>query len=335
MKYFLLITFIFISNGFCTEDGYTTLFNAKDLSGWIKDEHAKDYGWKVEDGCLVSASKYNLYTEKEYMDYSIKFAFLLAPAANNGLGLRVPLSGDPRLGGRRAFDVCYNSFEVQILDDSSPKYQRLQAYQFHGAVYGVVPAQKGHLKAVGEWNEQEVIYKNSQLKIILNGVEILNEDIADFSDTHGKARGRAFAKGHFCFAAHGRGIKIKDVRIKELKNDYALPTDISAATKGFTKLELSKGQSIKDYKNFEMYAAYKGKGRGSVSIRNTPQFEIEAKNKSQLLYIRCIDERYTVFQNGALIHNGVLLKGKARTGKISLPLAFKWQSLFIKKLGKQ
>jgi hypothetical protein len=173
------------------------------------------------------------------------------------------------------------------------------------------------------------------LTIILNGVEILNEDIADFGNSHGKAKGRAYAKGHFCFAGHGGGIKIKNVRIKELKNDYALPVDMTKATEGFSKLELSKGQSIKDYKNFEMYAAFKGEGTGSVALRSSPQLEIQGSSKTQILYIRCIDERYSVFQNDQLIQNGTLLQGKAKIGKISLPLAFEWEKLFIKELGKK
>jgi hypothetical protein len=111
MKLFVIFIALLLSVSLSAEEGYKTLFDGKSLSGWIKDEHTKDYGWKVQGCCLISASKNNLYTAKEYMDYSVKFTLSLSSAAHNGLGLRVPLSGDPRLGARRAFDVCCSFFQ--------------------------------------------------------------------------------------------------------------------------------------------------------------------------------------------------------------------------------
>ena len=84
----------------------------------------------------------NLYTEKEYADFIYRFEFQLTPGANNGLGIRAPLTGD----------AAYVGMELQILDNTAPIYANLHEYQYHGSVYGVIPAKKGFLKPVGEWN---------------------------------------------------------------------------------------------------------------------------------------------------------------------------------------
>ena len=61
---------------------------------------------------------------------------MLTPGANNGLGIRTPLEGDAAYGG----------MELQILDNEAPIYKDLEIYQYHGSVYGVIPAKRGFLK---------------------------------------------------------------------------------------------------------------------------------------------------------------------------------------------
>jgi len=77
-----------------TGEGFTSLFNGINLHGWVGDTVA--YG--VENGLIVTipskGSIGNLYTKNEYSDFIIRFEFQLTPAANNGLGIRAPLTGD-------------------------------------------------------------------------------------------------------------------------------------------------------------------------------------------------------------------------------------------------
>jgi hypothetical protein len=84
----------------------------------------------------------NLYTKDEYSDFIFRFEFQLTPGANNGLGIRTPLEGD----------AAYVGMELQILDNEADVYKNLQKYQYHGSVYGVIPAKRGYLKPTGEWN---------------------------------------------------------------------------------------------------------------------------------------------------------------------------------------
>ncbi|MDX5337484.1 MAG: DUF1080 domain-containing protein, partial [Cyclobacteriaceae bacterium] len=153
----------------------------------------------------------NLFTEKEYGDFILRFEFRLTPGANNGLGIHAPLEGD----------AAYVGKELQILDNTAEKYAGLKEYQFHGSVYGVIPAKRGFLKPVGEWNTQEVIVEHPKIKVILNGETILEGDYLEASK-NGTLDGRDHpglqrSSGHIGFLGHGDVVHFRNIRIKELK----------------------------------------------------------------------------------------------------------------------
>lgn len=191
-------------------DGFVSLFNGKNLDGWQGNK--TDYF--AENNELTVNPKMgghgNLFTEKEYADFNFRFDFQLTPGANNGLGIRAPLEGD----------AAYAGMELQILDNTAPIYANLAEYQYHGSVYGVIPAKRGFLNPVGEWNSQEVIVKGTKIKITLNGEVILDGDIAEAS-RNGTLDGKNHpgldrAKGYIGFLGHGSELKFRNIRIKEL-----------------------------------------------------------------------------------------------------------------------
>jgi hypothetical protein len=198
------------------EEGYTSLFNGKDLTGWQygkkgNGENKSGDGYKVEDGVIFCTVKDggNLYTEKEYGDFSFKFDFKLTANANNGIGIRAPLEGDS----------AYVGMEIQVLDDSGSSYQKLQPYQYHGSIYDLFPCKRGHQKPVGEWNEEEIVAKGRQIKVILNGTTIVDANLDDMKDEAKikKHPGMNRAKGHIGFLGHGARVEFRNLRIKELQ----------------------------------------------------------------------------------------------------------------------
>ncbi len=191
-------------------EGFAALFNGRDLSGWVGNKT----GYRVDNGAVVfqpgPSNSGNLYTEKEYGDFQLRFEFQLTPGANNGLGIRTPLEGD----------AAYVGMELQILDDSSPVYANLQPYQYHGSVYGVIAAERGHLKPVGEWNEQEVTVRGSRIRVVLNGNVIVDGDVLEASrnGTLDKQEhpGLRRAAGHIGFLSHDTVVRFRNIRIKNL-----------------------------------------------------------------------------------------------------------------------
>jgi hypothetical protein len=192
------------------EDGFASIFNGESLEGWVGDTD----GYTVEDGSLVCIKEKggNVFTEKEYANFVLRFEFKLEPGANNGLGIRAPTDQG---------DVAYSGMELQILDDGHEIYKGIEPYQAHGSVYGIVPAKRGHLKPTGEWNEQEVVCDGRKIKVTLNGEVIVDADL-DEASKNGTIDGKDHPgvkreSGHIGFLGHGARLEFKNLRVKELK----------------------------------------------------------------------------------------------------------------------
>ncbi len=194
-----------------SDKGFTTLFNGKNLDGWVGNKQS----YVVENGVIVvkpdgGGSGGNLYPEGEYSNFNFRFEFQLTPGANNGLGIHAPLEGD----------AAYVGKEIQILDNTAEKYANLHPYQYHGSVYGVIPAKRDYLKPVGEWNSEEVIVQGTKIKVILNGTTIVDGDMLEASKNgtmDGKEHpGLKRSRGHIGFLGHGDVVRFRNIRVKEL-----------------------------------------------------------------------------------------------------------------------
>lgn len=90
-----------------SEDGFISVFNGTDLTGWTGDVN----GYGVEEGNLVCLKEGggNLYIDKEYSDFVLRFDFKLEADGNNGLGIRA----------EQGKDAAYYGMELQILDNTA------------------------------------------------------------------------------------------------------------------------------------------------------------------------------------------------------------------------
>jgi len=192
------------------EEGFEYLFNGKDMYQWQGNK--TDYF--IENKTMVvrpnNGGKGNLYTVNEYSDFIFRFEFKLTPGANNGLGIHTPLKGD----------AAYEGKEIQILDNTADKYKDLKPYQYHGSVYGVIPAKRGFLNPVGEWNNEEVYVKGDHIRVTLNGTVIVDGNMKEASKKgtldHKKHPGLKRKKGHIAFLGHGSELDFRNIRIKDL-----------------------------------------------------------------------------------------------------------------------
>ena len=81
--------------GQTTERGFVPLFDGKTLKGWTLVD-GKGPGYVVANGILVCPADGggNLFTNKEYANFILRFEFRLFDGSNNGIGIRSPLAGD-------------------------------------------------------------------------------------------------------------------------------------------------------------------------------------------------------------------------------------------------
>lgn len=204
------------------KEGFKVLFDGKTMKHWTGNLT----GYQMQEDFIYVTAQYgtegNLYTKKQYSDFVLRFEFCFdKEGVNNGVGIRTPMN----------VDAAYEGMEIQILDHDAPKYSWLKPYQVHGSVYGIIPAKRITSPKLGEWNTEEIRAEGDHITVTVNGEVILDGNIREACQGHniapdggknpytmdGKDHPGLFnKKGHIGFLGHGEGIKIRNVRVKEL-----------------------------------------------------------------------------------------------------------------------
>lgn len=192
-------------------EGFEVLFDGTNMNAWTGNTTAYRIS---EEGTLAiyptEGSGGNLYTKEQFTDFIYRFEFRLTPGANNGVGIRTPMEGD----------AAYVGMEIQVLDDTAEIYKDLEPYQYHGSVYGIIPAKRGYLRPVGKWNEEEIRIQGNKIKVTLNGTVIVDGDLAEVTKNgtlDGKDHpGLKRKSGHLAFLGHGSEVHFRNIRIKRL-----------------------------------------------------------------------------------------------------------------------
>jgi hypothetical protein len=193
-------------------EGFTALFNGKDLSGWKVNEGGKMDAWGAEKGLLYVQGGGGgwLMTEKEYSDFEVRLEFKMPQKGNSGVALRSPMKGDP----------AYVGMEIQLLDDAwyldEKNYKGLRPTQKTGSIYDVVPPSKDVLKPVGEWNKITIIAKGRHVTVELNGTKIVDADLDEHKDRFEKHPGLKAEKGHLGLQSHDGRVEFRNLYVKPL-----------------------------------------------------------------------------------------------------------------------
>lgn len=180
---------------------YTRVFlvNSNQFEGDVE-------GYAIENGVITCKPGGVMYTKQEFENFTISFEFQLTPGANNGIGLFMQ-PGD----GRTSVD----GIEIQVLDDTADEYKDIEPWQHHGSIYGIVPAEQGHLKPVGEWNQESITVKDRQITVVLNGATITDANLDEATKEptpDGKEHpGAKRTKGRIGFLGHGRVLSFRNV----------------------------------------------------------------------------------------------------------------------------
>lgn len=191
--------------GRCAEEGFTSLFNGKDLSGWHVMGNAAD--WEAKDGILIAKGGHGFWlrSEKEYEDFVWRLEFrVFKEGDNSGMFIRATERGNP----------AFTGMELQILGDVGKQ----PTVHTCCALYASVAPSKNMSKPYGEWNEVEITCKGRQLTEVWNGEKVLDVNLDDdsvpFQEKKLSERAR---KGYIGLQDHGSRVEFRNLRIKELK----------------------------------------------------------------------------------------------------------------------
>jgi hypothetical protein len=194
-------------------EGFTALFNGKDLTGWQglvelpkRDKDPEKYAaqikaanekylphWSVKDGVINYDGKgQSLQTVKDYGDFELLVDWKIPPKGDSGIYLR----GNP---------------QVQIWDTA--KWP-----EGSGGLYNNRPPHpskplKCADKPIGEWNHFRIVMKGDKVSVWLNEVLVVDDTPLD---NYWNKNEPLPAKGPIELQHHGDHLEFKNIYIKEL-----------------------------------------------------------------------------------------------------------------------
>jgi hypothetical protein len=175
-----------------------SIFNSKNLDGWVKHGTEK---WYVEDGLLICESGPDkaygyLSTEKNYNDFELEVEFQQEANGNSGVFFRSTFEGTKVSG-----------WQVEV---APPNHDTGGIYESYGRGWLVqIPDEKENILKMGEWNKMKIRVVGGHVTTWLNGEQMV--DITDDKIAEGK--------GAIALQIHdGGGIKVKwrNLMVKEL-----------------------------------------------------------------------------------------------------------------------
>lgn len=226
--------------------GWHLLWDGKTMDGWrsANSESFPKSGWTVKDGVLTvhengkgeSAAAGDIITRKRYASFELIADFRITPGANSGIKYFVqpPVAAIDKVTGKKAAAEHAIGLEFQILDD----LRHLDAKcgrdgdRTIGSLYDLIPAvATKQPNPIGEWNTARILSRGQHVEHWLNGRKILEyergsaefkafvaaskyKDIPGFGD---------WADGHILLQDHGNTASFRNVKIRELPADKAIP----------------------------------------------------------------------------------------------------------------
>jgi serine/threonine protein kinase/WD40 repeat protein/formylglycine-generating enzyme required for sulfatase activity len=180
--------------------GWTTLFNGRDLEGWLQKGHA---GWSAKDGVLTGESVGAvgwLMSSREFDHFELELDYRLPPGGNSGVFFRAVEDG--ALSGAEFH-------EVQLLDDTAAKFASVGPAGRTGALFGKLTPANVPATRPNEWQQLRIRAFGGRLQVNLNRVGILDGQLP-----MGKPD-----KGHIGLQLYSPGVSFRNLRVRELNAD--------------------------------------------------------------------------------------------------------------------
>lgn len=127
--------------------------------------------WTVEDGVLTASKDSALWFKGEFADFELDLEYRLDPSANSGV---IIYASDVK-------NWIPNSVEIQLLDDAADKWKDDPPRLKNGSLYGHIGPEKSCAKPAGEWSRMTVQARGDKVKVIVDGVVTVDEDLSRYT----------------------------------------------------------------------------------------------------------------------------------------------------------
>ena len=153
------------------ELGYESLFNGRDLTGWVGVGATAEESWSVTDGILACNGFKGswLRSTAEYGDYNFRIDYLATKSTNSGIYIRIPEDGNHH---REDDTKPPAGLEIQILDDTAPEHAELKDFQYSASIYDFAGAKPHVCRPLGEWNSLEINCRGQEITTWHNGLQV-------------------------------------------------------------------------------------------------------------------------------------------------------------------
>ncbi len=208
--------------------GFTSLFNGKDLKGWVVDS-GDENAWKVENEDLIvhgseeggQLDQSYLLTERNFKDFRLRFQFQWS----NNTGLSgIALRAVPHETRRTAIPdlpvELDGPFHLWVALGKHREKEETGSVVWSSKTDiqpWLIPDQLAEIKPIGEWNDMEVEMRGQSLRIAVNGRDIQNVKLNKHTPLlKYPAPGVSRFSGRIGFLKRVGEVRFRKIEIKEL-----------------------------------------------------------------------------------------------------------------------
>jgi len=222
---------ILMATASAEEEGFTPMFNGRDLSGWVNVNGAPET-WTVRDGLIACTGRPTgaLRTERQYENFIMEVEWRhLKNAGNAGIFIWASPLAAPGVRFLRAI-------EVQVLDHG---YGNTAAHTTHGDVFAIHGAtmkpfgrhsgmrsfpSESRSKPSPEWNHYRIVCEAGVIRLHVNGKEVSGGEAC------------VWRKGYIGLESEGSPTEWRNLRIKELPASGATAEQTAPVAQGHRPL---------------------------------------------------------------------------------------------------
>ncbi len=219
--------------------GWRLLFDGKTTKGWrnYKKEGISD-GWVVENGVLSRVKKGagDIISEEQFEGFELSIEFRISPGGNSGIMFHVtedearPWQSGPEIqinDNINGHDPQKAGWLYQLYSPGRPGWMKNIE-----AKAGLDPERElDACHPAGQWNHIYLKQTPNQSEVMVNGVSYYrfqkgsddwNKRVAASKFAKYKNFGKA-TKGHICLQDHGDYVSYRNIKVRELPQEYDVP----------------------------------------------------------------------------------------------------------------